>query len=228
VGPAALFFEGEEADIEMNRKIIVLGICGAVGLALVLLLRPSAPVPVPDAAPMSAEKRPGELPAQRTSEPSRSFGEMAPRETPEANEIPSLPIPEEERFAIHDGSIDIAPSVGVKPQLVPRTMSQVPHKVLHAWDEVPDSPNAGSIRAFMLVVDPNISTASLEQLVDDVREAQAGAEVLDIRVFDSEEAVVYKHTTGGSRAGYHLLADVKQNPRLGVDTVRIRGVLVPQ
>jgi len=85
--------------------------------------------------------------------------------------------------------------------------------------------HVGRTVGLVVVVDPQLPTAALERLARDIRERYAGAAILAVRIFDSEEAASYpQHLEGGALARRHLVADVTRNATLGVDTMRVRGI----
>jgi hypothetical protein len=113
----------------------------------------------------------------------------------------------------------------VDPKLAGEPLSEVPHRVLGAWDDQPDAPDAGPHRVFVLVVDPDLSTGRLEALVRDIRDRHRDAEVLDVRVYGAEAtATGVGHGTAGEGGAGQLLANVKRNDRLGYDEISVRGV----
>jgi hypothetical protein len=103
-------------------------------------------------------------------------------------------------------------------------LSREPHRVLGAWDEDAESTSAGARRAFVLLVAPDISSASLETLARDVRARNLDAETLDVRIYDDEDAAhVPRSLDGGAAARAHLVAEVKKSRALGMDVLRVRG-----
>jgi len=103
-------------------------------------------------------------------------------------------------------------------------MSPVPHRLLGAWDEDHASSSPGTRRAFVVVVEPGVSDAQLEALARDIRLQQAGAVILDVRIYDSERAAVQSRAIdGGALAFQHLVAEVKKNDRIPLDLIRVRG-----
>jgi hypothetical protein len=109
--------------------------------------------------------------------------------------------------------------------LARQPLSEVPHQVLSAWGGVPEA--KGGTVGLVAVVDPHLPTADLERLVRDIREDYAGAAVVSVRIFDSEEAATYpQHLEGSTLARRHLVADLTRNAALDLDTIRIRGILI--
>jgi len=112
-------------------------------------------------------------------------------------------------------------------KLAPEPLSNVSHELVGAWDEARDSEELGEHRTIVAVVDPDIPSRDLEQLAWDIRSRHAGAEVLDIRIYDSAEAASRPSTfDGGAERASHLVADVKRNDRLGFDRITVRGRIV--
>jgi len=115
-------------------------------------------------------------------------------------------------------------SMPIAAKLAPEPLSAVPHELVGAWDDLPDSERPGAHRAIVAVVDPNVSDKDLEQLVWDIREQHRGAEILDVRVYDSAEAASRSSAgDGAAERASHLVAGVKRNDRLGYDEVTVRG-----
>lgn len=112
-------------------------------------------------------------------------------------------------------------------KLAPEPLSAVSHELVGAWDEAPDSEQPGAHRTIVAVVDPDMASKDLEQLVWDIRSRHQAAEVLDIRVYDSADAASRPSTLdGGAERAGHLVADVKRNDRLGFDRITVRGRVV--
>jgi hypothetical protein len=109
-------------------------------------------------------------------------------------------------------------------KLVSEPLSQVPHRVLGAWDEDHASSTPGIRRAFVMLVEPGISNAELEALARDIRLQHGDAVILDVRVYDSERAAVQSQAIdGGALAFQHLVAEVKKNDRIPLDVIRVHG-----
>jgi hypothetical protein len=103
-------------------------------------------------------------------------------------------------------------------------LTAVPHELIGAWDDAPGSDRRGDHRTIVAVVESSLPTRDLEQLVWDIRNFHDGAEVLDVRVYDSAEATVRSAALdGGADRERHLVADVKRNDRLGFDQITVRG-----
>ena len=112
----------------------------------------------------------------------------------------------------------------VYDKLVAAPLSREPHQVLGAWDEDRDAPRPGARRAFVLVVSPDQSDASLEALARDVRAQNLDALILDVRVYDDATAALAPRLIdSGQAARAHLVAEVQRNPAAGLDLVRVRG-----
>ena len=109
-------------------------------------------------------------------------------------------------------------------KLATRPVSQVPHRILGAWDEDQASSTPGKRRAFVLVVEPGMSNGELEALARDIRLQQGDAVILDVSIYDSERAATQSRAIdGGALAFQHLVAEVKKNDRSPLDVIRIRG-----
>ncbi len=103
-------------------------------------------------------------------------------------------------------------------------LSPIPHEVIRAWGGGPGG--AGPI-GLRIVVDPNLPTVELEELLLDVRTAYGAADVLSTHIYDSEEAATYdRHIDGGALAALHLVARVVRDTALEVDTIQIRGLAI--
>jgi hypothetical protein len=115
----------------------------------------------------------------------------------------------------------------LEAKLAEEPLSEVPHQVVGAWDEQPDSARLGSHRTFVAVVDPSISNSELEAFLRDIRQKHRDAEVLDVRVYDSAEAARRpSYLDGGEMRQRHLVAEIKRNDRLAFESIEIRGVPV--
>jgi hypothetical protein len=151
-------------------------------------------IPPPDALPPEAEKYP------------QYFQDLEGKASDEPETIPAtVEYPRLEKFAS-------------------RPVSQVPHRVLGAWDEDHASSTLGKRRALVLVVEPGMSNGELEALARDIRLQHADAVILDVSIYDSERAATQSRAIdGGALAFRHLVAEVKKNDRIPLDAIRIRG-----
>ena len=96
--------------------------------------------------------------------------------------------------------------------------------MLGAWDDASDAGERGERRAFILLVDPELTDAQLEDLVRDVLDRNRDAAFVNLRVFDSEEAAVTpSHTDGGRFAYSHMVATLRHNTQSGSSAMQIRG-----
>lgn len=103
-------------------------------------------------------------------------------------------------------------------------MSEIPHDLVAAWDELPDSEELGERRVLVVVVDPTISDADLEALARDVRARHRDADFLRLRVFDSRTAAGRPSwTDGGASRRAHLVADLRRSARSGREQLDVRG-----
>jgi hypothetical protein len=101
-------------------------------------------------------------------------------------------------------------------------MSRVPHQVSAAWGTPLGS---GGARGLTLVVAPGLPTAQLEQLLRDAVSHHEDADVLTVKIYDSEEATRYdRHSDGGEFAERHLVASASRHRALGVESLALRGV----
>jgi len=109
-------------------------------------------------------------------------------------------------------------------KLVAISRSREPHEVLAAWDEDAASASPGERRAFVLLVSPAQSDASLEALARDVRDENEDARLLDVRVYDDADAARSPRVAdAGQRARAHLVAEVQRNEAAGLDVIQVRG-----
>ena len=112
----------------------------------------------------------------------------------------------------------------VYDKLVAAPLSREPHQVLGAWDEDRDAARPGARRAFVLVVSPSQSDASLEALARDVRAQNLDALILDVRIYDDADAALGPQVIdSGQVARAHLVAEVKRSPAANLDLLRVRG-----
>lgn len=103
-------------------------------------------------------------------------------------------------------------------------LSAIRHRVVRSWGAAPGS-GSNAPRELHLVVEPSLGTPQLEQLLRDVLAHHAEAEVLTIRIYDSEHAATYdRHSDGGALAERHLVASMSRHRLLGVESLRVRGV----
>jgi hypothetical protein len=108
-----------------------------------------------------------------------------------------------------------------------QSFSEIPYTLVGAWDERRDEPQRGIRRAFVAVVDPAISDADLETLARQIRSQHEDAEILNVRIFDSEDAATRPTwLDGGAYAWEHLVAEVKRNTRVPAEVIRVRGRLL--
>lgn len=146
----------------------------------------------------------------------------APPADPWAAPVPKLPpkLPEGETPAPHDERAGLP----LKRALAADSLSSVSHQLLGAWDDAPDSSAPGPHRVFILAVEPGTPESELEALLRDVRDRNRDARVLDVRVYESADALIGRASrTGDSPGREHLVAWVKRLDALGVDISRVRG-----
>jgi len=109
-------------------------------------------------------------------------------------------------------------------KLTARPLSAIPHRVVGAWDDAPDSPELGSRRAFILVVDPALDDRDLADLARDVRDSHRDAEWLTLRIFDDAAAATRPSwTDGGESKAAHLVAELRRNTAGPGEHLTIRG-----
>ncbi len=151
---------------------------------------------------------------------------------PPAESLPTPP-PEPAVAAEPEPETEVeTPPVGTKhaseypvyEKLVAQPLSREPHQVLGAWDEDAEGTSPGDRRAFVLVVSPSQSDASLETLARDVRGVNLDALLLDVRVYDDAAAATGPRVAdSGENARLHLVAEIQRNPAAGLDVIRVRG-----
>jgi hypothetical protein len=109
-------------------------------------------------------------------------------------------------------------------KLTQRPLSTIPHHVVGAWDDAPDSPELGSRRAFILVVEPDLSDGDLANLARDVRDSHRDAEWLTLRIFDHRGAATRPSWTDGGRSqATHLVAELRRNTAGQGESLTVRG-----
>lgn len=195
---------------------VLIGILGGVAFALTRS-RPDVAPPAPASTPVAGEEETPAIAESTTPRPlTAKEWETALGGEPElvSEEVPPP------RTAV-------TTAMPIAEKLAREPLSTVPHELVGAWDEAPDSEHPGTHRAFVAVVDPGIPPRELEQLVWDIRERHRGAEVLDIRVFDSAAAAANSSGVDGAASrARHLVADVKRNDRLGFDQTTVLGQII--
>jgi len=183
-------------DVRPSVAILAALLVVLSGVAWWALLRPEGEIPESSSA--SAPRPAGdELP--------RGAGPGAPDAGGAAAEaLPSAPAPESRS---------------------PTSESDVPHRVVLRASPDPEGRTAAEgHRLLVIAVEPHLPTADLERLLRDLRERHRDATVLDIRVYDSADAALPERFDTGAAQDRHRVARVLRNDRLGVDTIRIRGV----
>ena len=89
-------------------------------------------------------------------------------------------------------------------------MSSVSHRVLKGWGAGPEARVAGLVGLYV-VVDPDVSNEDLERLTRDIRYRHLDAVALNVRIVDSEEAVLFdRHLDGGALLDLHTVATVRR------------------
>jgi len=199
-------------------SLVVLAIAVCTTAVLYALRHPETkPAPRAETRGAMAEAAvPTESPAAATPPSTAKEWEAALGGDPELVSEQPPPAPAADRIAMT-----------VSEKLAPEPLSDVPHALIGAWDEAPDAVEPGTHRTIVAVVEPSTSESELEQLIRDIRRQHAGAEILDVRVYDSAEAATTgsAHDGGALRAA-HLVADVKRNDRLDFDQSKVHGRIV--
>lgn len=159
-----------------------------------------------------------------------SGADAAPRSTV-SGELGDVPVPPELRQRLLPADPDEKRDLPSKieypldPKLAELPLSDVPHRVVGAWDEATGEPELGARRGLVLVVEPGLSDADLENLARDVLDRHRDAEMLMLRVFDSPEAAVApSHLDGGAFPASHLVVELSRNPLIDEGIrLRVRG-----
>ena len=82
----------------------------------------------------------------------------------------------------------------------------------------------GDKRAFILVVDPQLSDRELADLARDVRDSHLDADWLTLRIFDSAAAATRPSwTDGGKSRQAHLVAELRRNTAGQGEWLKVRG-----
>jgi hypothetical protein len=203
----------------MMRRLLVpaacflAGILVASGAATWLRPAPSAPAAgtgraTSPADPLALSPEAIQDLSQRLAEKERGDAEQAARagETAQA-----APLPKKVTYR-------------VEKKLAPKPLSQIPYELVGAWDDAPKAAQPGEHRAFVLVVDPELSNEQLAALVRDVEAKNSDADQLDIRIYDEADAATRpRYADGGAYARQHLVAQGIRHRGLHVDVIRVRG-----
>jgi len=210
----------------MDRRFLPLAtlVAGlALGAGVALWLGTPEPAPEPKPVPSGAEL---ELALDAPEE----NPEGLPRTPPEG----LLP-PEAESHPEYFEDLEGDSSEAAAPESMPAEVdyprleklaaaSDVPHEMVGAWDEAPESSTPGQRRAFVVVVEPGMGDAELEALARDLRAQHRDARILNVRIYDSEKGARRAGwVDGGALAHQHLVAQVSVNEGLGLDVIRVRG-----
>lgn len=194
---------------------LVIGL--ALGIAASRLLGGGDEAPAAAPAPTAAGvERPAEPVAGAVTEPMPRLPTDAELDPERRHFSPAPEVLDEPRSA------DI--EYPVAPKYAGERFSEVPHEVIGAWDESPETTSPGRRRGIVIVVDPKISDSELETLVRDVAARHSDAEILNVKVFDSARAAATPSSVdGGALAFEHLVAEVKRNDRVPSELLRVRG-----
>ena len=112
----------------------------------------------------------------------------------------------------------------LEPKLTSEPLSEVPHELVGAWDDRRGEPELGLHRVLVAVVSPDAGDAEIERLLRDAQARHREAEVLDVRVYDSDASARKAGWLGERR----LVGEIKRNDRLGYEAMMVRGELVPR
>jgi hypothetical protein len=171
---------------------------------------------------MSAEPRSPTAPRHPAIAALRAETEVAssPRSDPRPD-TPVAPDPDG-----HDHEHDHAPDdsfASERAWYAAHPLSPVPHAIARGWGAAPESRRRGVVGLYV-IVDPDLSTRDLEQLARDIYAYHASASELTVRILDSEEAATYdRHVDGGERLHRRIVAMVRRNLQLEVDSIEVRG-----
>jgi hypothetical protein len=199
--------------------LIVLLLAGAP--ALFWLWSPNVPPSpssraVPD--PKSAEPRSPTAPRHPAIAALRTETEVA--SSPRSNTRPDTPVAPDPDG--HDHAPDDS-FASERAWYAAQPLSPVPHAIARGWGAAPESQRRGVVGLYV-IVDPDLPTRDLEQLARDIYAYHASASELTVRILDSEEAATYdRHVDGGERLHRHIVAMVRRNLHLQVDSIEVRG-----
>jgi hypothetical protein len=110
------------------------------------------------------------------------------------------------------------------PKLTSEPLSEVPHELVGAWDDRRGEPELGRHRVLVAVVSPDGGDAEIVRLLRDAQARHREAEVLDVRVYDSDASARRAGWLGERRRG----GEIKRNDRLGYEAMKVRGELGPR
>jgi len=191
----------------VNKQSVVIAILVVAVAVLLYVAFGSSPIPAPNGSDRTTSTGTLDSPSNaspldtqrgdRAAPQQSDLAGVAPTESPSATET------------------DSGRELRVESKLIEDGVSDIPHTILGAWDDRPDSLEVGQHRVLIAVVEPDTSDADLEDLVRDIRDRHRDAAVLDVRVYDSEAAV--------KSSGARTVAEVKRNDRLGYDGAWVRG-----
>jgi len=188
--------------------------------ALVWWLWPRGQEWLRHASPVS-ESRPAGEPA-----PGAVMHEARPAEPSQPVAVASKDDREESSSEAHHDAEHAPPRTADLLLYARRPMSAVPHRVVRAWGASDDPKQLGLVGAYV-IVEPGMTDAQLIQLCRDIREYHRDANVLSVRILDSEQAATYdRHIDGGALKNQHQVATVSRDPTIGVDDIQVRGELV--
>ena len=104
----------------------------------------------------------------------------------------------------------------------------LPHRPENSIEVPPSgvqpSDEPGRRRAFVLVVEVNITDTDLESFVCDVLDRHRDAPMLDVQVYDSKTAAIQPRALDGGKLAFeHLVASIRINSAIPSEIIRIRG-----
>lgn len=139
--------------------------------------------------------------------------------------VPSSAIPHEDSpFADQSGDAEaetFEDPTGDLDIYLNAPMSTVPHRVARGWGMGGGSLRPGAVGA-VVIVEPGISEASLEQLVRDIQAYHSREDAVSVRIMNDAYAATYdRHGDGGALAQRHLVAQIVRNEEVDIDEMRI-------
>jgi len=118
---------------------------------------------------------------------------------------------------------DAPPAAGLA---TPPPMSRVSHRVARSWGRDTEGRPKGAL-GLTVIVDPSISNAEIFLLAEDIIDANSDAEIMNVQIFDSEEAASPEaHSAHDPLIRDHMVGQVFVNGRSGIRKVKVRGEVV--
>lgn len=178
-------------------------------LALFVWFLRSAPEPPPTSKDPSQQAEPAEVPAEAPQGRGRAAGARGGSGEGETVDAAS-------------GDDISEPGSGAFAQ----PLSEVPHRIHRAWGRDEQGRSKGAI-GYSIIVDPSISNAELARLTKDVIAANEDAEIMNVLIYDDEEATsLERHMAHDSFIRDHTVGVVWVNKRMDLRKARVRGELV--